>query len=153
MATAFKTTALSKTVLSQSGFSKSDLADLMRAKNLLEHPSLASRVSAILGSPIERGISMLPDRFQKTVHQASEAALMKALDVAVGSLNETAIKPSKNRLHKLAAATSGAIGGVFGLAALAFELPVSTTIMLRSIADIAKAKGKIFNTSTPSWLA
>ena len=85
---------------------------------------------------------MLPDRFQKTVHQASEAALMKALDVAIGSLNETAIKPSENRLHKFAAATSGAIGGLFGLAALAIELPVSTTIMLRSIADIAKSEGE-----------
>lgn len=142
MVTAYKTTALSKTVLSQSGFSRADLADLMRAKALLENPSLAARASAVLGSPIERGMSMLPNRFQKTVHQASEAALMKALDVAIGSLNETAIKPSKNRLHKLAAATSGAIGGAFGLAALAFELPVSTTIMLRSIADIAKSEGE-----------
>jgi len=68
--------------------------------------------------------------------------MMKALDVAVGSLNETAIKPSKNRLHKFAAAASGALGGAFGLAALAFELPVSTTIMLRSIADIAKSEGE-----------
>lgn len=140
--TANKTTALSKTVFSQSGMSKSDLADLKRAKALLENPSLAARASAMLGSPIERGMSMLPSRFQKTVHQASEAALMKALDVAIGSLNENSIKPSKNRLHKFAAAASGAVGGVFGLAALAVELPVSTTIMLRSIADIAKSEGE-----------
>jgi EcsC protein family len=131
--------ALSTTVLSQSGISKSDLAQLKRAKLLLENPSLAARASAMLGSPVERGMAMLPARFQKSVHQASEAAMMKALDVAVGSLNETAIKPSKNRLHKLAAA---AFGGAFGLAALAFELPVSTTIMLRSIADIAKSEGE-----------
>jgi hypothetical protein len=100
--------ALSTTVLSQSGISKSDLAQLKRAKLLLENPSLAARASAMLGSPVERGMAMLPARFQKSVHQASEAAMMKALDVAVGSLNETAIKPSKNRLHKFAAAASGA---------------------------------------------
>ena len=40
------------------------------------------------------------------------------------------------------AAASGAVGGAFGIAALAFELPVSTTIMLRSIADIAKSEGE-----------
>ncbi len=142
MGTTSKDTALSKTVLSQSGFSKSDLADLKRAKALLENPSLAARASAMLGTPIDRGMAMLPGRFQTTIHQASEAAMMKALDVAVGSLNETAIKPSKNRMHKFAAAASGAIGGAFGLAALAFELPISTTIMLRSIADIAKSEGE-----------
>ena len=142
MVTASKSTALSKTVLSQSGFSKSDLADLKHAKALLENPSLAARASAMLGSPIDRGMAMLPSRFQKTIHQASEAAMMKALTVAIGSLNETAIKPSKNRLHKFAAAASGAIGGAFGLPALAIELPVSTTIMLRSIADIAKSEGE-----------
>lgn len=142
MATASKSTALSTLVNSPSGLSKSDLADLKRAKALLENPSLAARASAMLGSPIERGMAMLPSRFQTTVHKASEAALMKALDVAIGSLNETSIKPSKNRLHKFAAAASGAVGGAFGLAALAVELPVSTTIMLRSIADIAKSEGE-----------
>jgi hypothetical protein len=36
---------------------------------------------------------------------------------------------------------SGAAGGTFGLAALPVELPVSTVIMLRSIADIARSEG------------
>jgi hypothetical protein len=42
-------------------------------------------------------------------------------------------------LHKALATASGAAGGAFGLAALPFELPVSTIIMLRSIADIARS--------------
>src|SRR5205807_1755531 len=33
-------------------------------------------------------------------------------------------------------------GGAFGLAALPLELPVSTIIMLRSIADIARSEGE-----------
>jgi hypothetical protein len=37
---------------------------------------------------------------------------------------------------------TGAIGGFFGLPALAVELPISTTIMLRSIAAIAQAAGE-----------
>jgi hypothetical protein len=45
-------------------------------------------------------------------------------------------------MHKIAAATSGAVGGAFGLLALAVELPVSTTIMLRSIAEIARSEGE-----------
>ncbi|GMA75204.1 hypothetical protein GCM10025880_16210 [Methylorubrum aminovorans] len=37
---------------------------------------------------------------------------------------------------------TGAVGGVLGLATLAVELPVSTTIMLRSIAEIARQEGE-----------
>jgi len=42
-------------------------------------------------------------------------------------------------------ATTGGIGGFFGLPALAIELPISTTIMLRSIADIARSEDETLN--------
>ncbi len=124
--------------------SKAELSDLKRAKLLLENPGLAARLSAMLGSPFERGMAMLPARFQTTVQKASESAMLKALEVAVKSINDDSAVPraSRDRLHKLAAATSGAVGGAFGLLALSVELPVSTTIMLRSIADIAKSEGE-----------
>jgi hypothetical protein len=123
---------------------KTELDELKRAKLLLENPGLAARLSAMLGSPIERGMAMLPQRFQSTVHKASEAAMMKALDVAVKSISDSPSKSksSADRAHKVAAAASGAVGGAFGLLALSVELPVSTTIMLRSIADIAKSEGE-----------
>jgi hypothetical protein len=40
---------------------------------------------------------------------------------------------------------SGGVGGAFGLPALAIELPISTTIMLRSIAEIARTEGHDLN--------
>jgi hypothetical protein len=122
--------------------SKADLEDLKRAKQILENPGLAAKLSATIGSPIEKGMKMLPARVQKTVHAATEAALMKALDVAVKSLGTQRPKTSSDRMHKWGAATSGAIGGAFGIAAIAIELPVSTTLILRSIADIAAAAGE-----------
>jgi hypothetical protein len=45
------------------------------------------------------------------------------------------------------ATASGAAGGAFGLATLPIELPVSTIIMLRSIAEIARREGE--NLSDP----
>ncbi len=51
-------------------------------------------------------------------------------------------KTASTYLHKVLAATSGAVGGSFGLAALPLELPISTVIMLRSIGDIARAEGE-----------
>jgi hypothetical protein len=60
---------------------KEDLAELRRAKALLENPGLAAKLSSVLGTPFEKGMKMLPAKVQKTVHTATEAALMKALDV------------------------------------------------------------------------
>ncbi|EOT0781290.1 EcsC family protein [Escherichia coli] len=45
------------------------------------------------------------------------------------------------KTNKFFAAVSGAVGGTFGFSALAIELPLSTTIMLRSVADIARSEG------------
>lgn len=122
--------------------SKSELVQLKRAKEILENPGIAAKLSSIAGSPVERGVKLLPKRWQRSVHAATEGALMKALDVAVRSLGEARPAASRDRLHKIAAAASGAAGGAFGLAALAWELPLSTTLMLRSIADIAAAEGE-----------
>jgi hypothetical protein len=73
-------------------------------------------------------------------HEAVRRALDRALDVAINSLG-----PERGALegfHKALAGATGGIGGVFGLPALAVELPVSTTIMLRSIAEIARDEGE-----------
>ena len=123
-------------------FSREELADLKRAKAILENPGIAAKFSSMLGSPVEAGMKMLPKRWQKTVHSATEAALMKALDVAVKTLGTARPLASSDKLHKLGAAASGAIGGAFGIAAIGIELPVSTTLILRSIADIAAAEGE-----------
>lgn len=121
---------------------ESDLAELKRANQLLENPGLAAKITSALGTPIEKGFELLPGKWTEAVHKASEAALMKALAVAVKSLGDNPELSSRERIHKVAAAASGAVGGAFGLLALAIELPISTTIMLRSIADIAKSEGE-----------
>ncbi|MBB8176942.1 EcsC family protein, partial [Escherichia coli] len=48
---------------------------------------------------------------------------------------------ASTKTNKFFAAVSGAVGGTFGFSALAIELPLSTTIMLRSVADIARSEG------------
>jgi len=121
---------------------KSELADLALAKALLENPGLAAKIASVLGTPIEKSFALLPAKWNQTIQKVSEVALKKALDVAVRSLGNELRVSSHDRIHKIAAAASGAAGGAFGLPALAMELPISTTIMLRSIADIAKSEGE-----------
>ncbi len=117
------------------------LAELHEAKRLLENPGLAARISNLVGSPIEAAIERLPAPWQKRVGGATEHALQYAMTGALSTLPEGR-ETAYPRLHKLAAGVSGGVGGVFGLPGLLVDLPLSTVIMLRSIAEIARANGE-----------
>jgi hypothetical protein len=127
--------------------SSSEIEDLKVAKNILEHPGLAAKISAIVGSPIEKGFAMLPKKWNLVVNDATRKSIETALNVALWTMDHSKPEAPSNWWHKLAVGTTGAAGGAFGLPALAIELPVSTTIMLRSIADIARSEGE--NLGTP----
>jgi hypothetical protein len=127
--------------------SSSEIEDLKVAKNILEHPGLAAKISAIVGSPIEKGFAMLPKKWHLVVNDATRKSIETALNVALWTMDHSKPEAPSNWWHKLAVGTTGAAGGAFGLPALAIELPVSTTIMLRSIADIARSEGE--NLGTP----
>src|SRR3954470_15621561 len=119
-----------------------ELKELAFAKAILENPGLTARISNVLGAPIEKGFKMLPKGWSETVNKVSRTALLKALQMAIVTMRgPQRPRKSSERFHKLLVGASGGIGGAFGLAALAVELPISTTIMLRSIADIARSEG------------
>jgi hypothetical protein len=121
----------------------SELEDLKRAKSILEHPGLAAKLSDVVGLPIEKGFAMLPKKWNRLVNDATRKSIATALDVALRTMDHNkSDSPPSNWWHKVAAGTAGAAGGAFGLPALAIELPVSTTIILRSIADIARSEGE-----------
>ena len=117
-----------------------DRIALRRAKSLLERPGLAMRIAETVGAPIESLFSALPDGAAAMVRTATTKSLNAALRAATSIMDEQP-RSASERLHTLAVAASGALGGVFGFSALAAELPVSTTLMLRSIADIARSEG------------
>ena len=117
------------------------LKELRYAKHLLEKPSLTAKLTDRIGAPIEKGLRLLPDNWSDTIQEAVNNSLNKALEVAVRSLENTS-GPTQERFHALAAITAGATGGAFGLPGLLVELPISTTIIFRSIADIARGEGE-----------
>lgn len=114
---------------------------LREAKQLLEHPGWVAKISNLLGTPMEKSLKLLPVEVKKVVHVTAEKSLSFALNTAIFTIKKVDVAPS-NRLHKAATTLVGAVGGAFGLPALAVELPVATTIMLRSIADIARSEGE-----------
>jgi hypothetical protein len=124
-----------------SPLSRTEMRDLARARSLLERPGLAMRLANYIGSPLEKGFALLPRNWNEIVNKTARAALLKALGLAVATLGKRPRRGSREFFHKILAGTSGGIGGAFGLAALPVELPISTAIMLRSIADVARSEG------------
>lgn len=118
-----------------------DLKDLQVAKNLLENPGLAPRLTEIIGGPIERGFGLLPTNWRDTLQSISRKSLMGALEIAANTMSDERRGQTSDLAHKIAVGASGGIGGMFGLPAMTWELPLSTTIMLRSILDIARCEG------------
>ena len=85
----------------------------------------------------------LPSPARKMIARATEARFARrAARRDRHDRRERARPRPPTGMHKALAAASGAAGGAFGLAAVAIELPVSTTIMLRSIAQIAREEGE-----------
>lgn len=121
---------------------ETDLEDLKYAKTLLTEPSLTAKMINTLGIPFEKGMGYLPATWRGQIQNVSERALNRALDCAVISLGRQPRKCSADAFHKIAAAASGGVGGLFGLPALGFDLSISTIIMLRSIMDIARSEGE-----------
>ncbi len=134
-------------------FSGDDTAFVQAAAAYLEQPSFLVQLADLVGRPVEAALEALPDRAQRVIHRAVQGALGKGLDWVSQGLDEPhasafetlatagARARKRGRLHNVAAAATGAAGGFAGLAALPVELPVSTLILLRSIAATASEMG------------
>jgi hypothetical protein len=95
----------------------------------------------MVGRPIELIETVLPPSASQIVSKAVGAGLEAALKIALRSM-QTVPQASSDMLHKALVTASGAAGGALGLAALPVELPVSTIIILRAIAEIAHSEGE-----------
>ncbi len=128
------------------GIAPEDLAELRRACRHLEHPSLAARLSSVVGTPIEVGLNLLPRNWFNRLHRAADVAIIKAQNTALSSMRREHEYSAHRRFYKVLVTGSGAVSGLLGLPGLIVELPVTTTLMLRSIAEIARDQGEDIHT-------
>jgi len=118
-----------------------DLAALRRAVQFLEHPGFAMRLTNMVGKPVEFIGEVLPAFARQAIANAATKGLETGLKVALRTMRRPP-RAGSLLLHKALATASGAAGGAFGLASLPVEIPISTIIMLRSIAEIARSEGE-----------
>ncbi len=115
---------------------------LRRAHDFLERPDFAARIAHYAGQPFDRALRVIPRGVNDRVAKAVEKAILAGLNVAIRSLGKRPRARPASAAATLLAGASGGVSGFFGPLTLALELPVTTTLMLRSIADIARCHGE-----------
>lgn len=125
-------------------FTDRDKEALREARLMLDHPGVAIQVANLLGAPIEYVLAkQLPAQATALIDKAANAAVTAAFNAAVLTMRKENLgAPPRRWLHGGLAIGAGAVGGFFGWAGLAVELPFTTTMILRSIADIARSQGE-----------
>jgi hypothetical protein len=119
-----------------------DYAALTRAAVLLENTSFAMKVADLVGRPVTHAFGMLPGIADRQLARLIESALLKCLNIAIDSLDGTPANSPSRWIPRLTTGVTGGLGGLFGALALPIELPLTTTLMLQSIADIARHYGE-----------
>jgi hypothetical protein len=119
---------------------------LRRAVHSLENQNFAAQLADYAGRPVERVMRLMPRPATYHINRAVERAILGCLNVAIDSIPPQSKAPPAQRTSSVLAGLSGGISGFFGFAALPIELPVTTTLMLRAIADIARHHGEDLST-------
>jgi hypothetical protein len=115
---------------------------LARAHSQLESRSFALQLAEAAGQPVHRVLGMMPKMASNALHLAVQAAMLNCLKLAISSIEPGGRRPPAGNLASLVAGLSGGVSGFFGFAALPFELPITTTLMLRTIAETARHNGE-----------
>jgi hypothetical protein len=88
------------------------------------------------------GPHLLGDDWQARYQALIEAALRNAYRIGTFGLDATDRRRRWRRSSKLIAAATGGASGFAGAPGIAADLPVTTCLMMRSIAEIARAHGE-----------
>jgi len=122
-------------------------SELERAVGLLEQPRLAIRLANMAGKPFDTVLGAVP-ALNGRVQGILRKAILHCLTVAIESQEGEEFEPSP-WLPKTLTGLTGGLGGLFGAFALPIELPLTTTLMLRAIVDIARHHGEDLQSLEP----
>jgi hypothetical protein len=116
--------------------------ELTIAVDLLENPHFAARLADYVGQPINSLVERLPGTLNERLRDTVRGAILKCLEVAINSLENDTAEAAPDWMNNVVIGLAGGVGGFFGMAALPVELPITTVLMLRAIAGIARAEGE-----------
>ncbi|UXU74744.1 MULTISPECIES: EcsC family protein [unclassified Paracoccus (in: a-proteobacteria)] len=109
------------------------------ARRYLDAGGFAMEILTAVGGKAEGLIERLPDPVRKRMDRITLAALNRAFDAAGRSRG--VLRERGDMFNRLLSTTTGAVGGLGGLGGAMIELPVTVTLLLRAIMDIASEHG------------
>jgi hypothetical protein len=134
------------------GFSEDELRELREIARLYsEAAGLVIKLAGWAGEEAHKLVMKIPAGWQARVEEAADLALRQSYELASVTvadpdadswLNRALSWTQGERWHQIATGVTGAVGGFGGLTTALMELPVTTTLILRSIQEIAAAYGE-----------
>jgi hypothetical protein len=133
------------------GLGDADRALLEEAADiLLDSRGTVIRISEWLGGRLhglgrrfaDIGPHLLGEDWQTRYQALVEGALRNAYRVGTLGLGAASGRRPRRRVRKLLAATTGGASGFVGVPGIAADLPLTTCLMMRSIAEIARSHGE-----------
>lgn len=109
------------------------------ARRYLRAGGIAMDLLNTVGNKAETLIEKLPAPVRKRVDKLTYSALSRAFDAASGS--RKLLRDRGDIFNRLLSTASGAAGGIAGLPGAMLELPITITLLLRAILDIAAEHG------------
>lgn len=144
-------------------FDESEIEELRAiASQYLAADSIVMKMAGWVGHAGEKILETMPRGWRARIDEATDLALRTSYWIAEGTqpdrpgTNSTnparqgAIAKAKEwasgeRWHMMTAGLTGALGGAGGLATTLADLPVTTTLMMRSIQEVALSYGEDIN--------
>lgn len=125
---------------------KQDRNQILHACQVMSEPSLAIKLANAIGKPVESITDLLPDWLQKRIQIRTRDIMMACL--ATGTYRmDLEKRPAKTWRLRAINTTSGFATGLAGPLGLIIDVPFSTSIIFRSMAQIAREHGE--NPSLP----
>ncbi len=100
------------------------------------------QIVSFVGGQVEDGMKVLPARHRARLDAAATRGLRASYDAAGRTQGGMGKYVSSDRAHKALASVSGALGGLGGLPTALVELPLATTVIFRSVQQIAAQYGE-----------
>jgi len=129
--------------------SQADTAIIRQAKTNLEQIGSLMKALNKVGGKLEMGVEMIPNKAQRWLQKHVNKLLLATVKANILSMQKgKAFKKPSDKTYKALVTSTGVISGAFGsttgVGTVLFfsELAMSTKFMMRSIIDIARAKGE-----------
>ena len=122
----------------------------LAAATLVDSRGTVIRITEVLGGAVDRfggsalsaASTALGIGWREKVDEIVKRALTRVFGLSTLGFDSNADRLPSPRLNKLVGTVSGMVGGFFGLPGLAVDLPITTAVILRSVAEIARSHGE-----------